>query len=362
MRRRGFTLIELLVVIAIIAVLIALLLPAVQSAREAARRAQCVNNLKQLGLAVQNYISAQDAFPPLFTNFVTDLGYPNSIKTGIWPLGWAVALLPMMEQQALFNTANYTFGAQNPPNSTLANTLLNALVCPSESSATGPHFNGWTNYAANFGGPSPIMAWSGPITPMSSGGFGTSTLDYTNGNVGTHSLAAITDGTSTTACFGERLVGLTSTANINAGSSGNALRVAYQVSLTLPVDTGNATQALQLVQACKAVPATSPSVPAGVNWYSGGVWTGSHGSTLRFNAYSHFNTPNGLTCIDTSSGDTQTPGDFSDALTATSNHSGGVNIGFCDGSVHFIKNTINNQTWWALGSRNLGEIVSADAF
>jgi prepilin-type N-terminal cleavage/methylation domain-containing protein/prepilin-type processing-associated H-X9-DG protein len=362
MHRRGFTLIELLVVIAIIAVLIALLLPAVQSAREAARRMQCVNNLRQLSLGLQNYISAQDAFPPLFTNFVNGTGYPNSTGTGIWPLGWAVALLPMMEQQALFNTANYTFGAQNPPNSTLANTLLSTLTCPSESSATGPHFNGWTNYAANFGGPSPIMAWSGPITPMANGGFGVSSLDHSNGNVGTHGMASITDGTSTTAWAGEKLVGLSSTAAINAGSSGNALRVAFQVNLTLPVDTGNAAQALQLVQACKAVPSTSTSVPAGTNWYTGGVWTGSHGSTLRFNAYSHFNTPNGLSCIDTSSGDTQTPGDFSDALTATSNHPGGVNIGFCDGSVHFIKNTVNYQTWWALGSRNLSEIVSGDAF
>jgi prepilin-type processing-associated H-X9-DG protein len=197
---------------------------------------------------------------------------------------------------------------------------------------------------------------------MGNGGFGVNTLDYSNGNVGTHGVAAITDGTSATAWVGEKLVGLSSTAAINAGSSGNALRIAFQLSLTVPVDTGNAAQALQLVQACKAVPSASTSVSAGTNWYTGGVWTGSHGSTLRFNAYSHFNTPNGLSCIDTSSGDTQAPGDFSDALTATSNHPGGVNIGFCDGSVRFIKNTVNYQIWWALGNRNLGEIISADAF
>ncbi len=357
---RGFTLIELLVVIAIIAVLIALLLPAVQAAREAARRAQCVNNLKQLGLATQNYLSAQEAFPPLFTNFFTTAGYPNSKGTGIWPLGWAVALLPTMEQQALFNTANYTFGAQNPPNSTLANTKVLALVCPSESSSVGPKYNGWTNYAANYGGPSPIMSWTGPITPMGNGGLGVNALDHSNGNVGTNGFASITDGTSNTAAFSEKMVGLSSTAVINASSSGQALRVAFQVGMTVPVDTGNAAQALALIQACKSVPSSSTAV--GANWYTGGVWTGSHGSTLRFNAYNHFNTPNGLSCIDTSAGDTQAPGDYSDPMTATSNHPGGVNVGFCDGSVHFIKNSVNLQTWWALGSRNMGEVISSDAY
>src|SRR4051794_1301589 len=109
-RRGGFTLIELLVVIAIIAVLIALLLPAVQAAREAARRAQCVNNLKQLGLGVQNYLSTNDAFPPLLGNFGLNGNQPASTG-GPWVLGWAVALLPYIEQQQLFNSANYSFGA-----------------------------------------------------------------------------------------------------------------------------------------------------------------------------------------------------------------------------------------------------------
>src|SRR5271168_1332900 len=98
---RGFTLIELLVVIAIIAVLIALLLPAVQAAREAARRAQCVNNLKQLGLAVHNYLSQQNSFPPLIAPFANVNG--PSAATGAWPLSWAVAILPNLEQTQLFN-------------------------------------------------------------------------------------------------------------------------------------------------------------------------------------------------------------------------------------------------------------------
>jgi prepilin-type N-terminal cleavage/methylation domain-containing protein/prepilin-type processing-associated H-X9-DG protein len=366
-RRRGFTLIELLVVIAIIAALIALLLPAVQAAREAARRAQCVNNLMQLGLGVQNYLSANNAFPPLFTSFMI---YPTATPTigkgsGAWPLGWAVSLLPMMEQQALFNAANYSFGANGAINATVSQTKLSTLICPSESQGTGPQWTtSWTNYAANYGGPSPIMAWTGPITPMAAGGIGTSSADYINGNVGTRGIEGITDGTSTTACFGEKLVGLNTTATIPAGSTGQALRVAFLVpGLLVDADTGNAPQALQAVQACRNLPSTTAAT--GSNVYSGAVWTGSHGSTLRFNAYDHYNSPNSLTCLIRYKGDAndgEAAGDDSDAVTATSNHPGGVNVGFCDGSVHFIKNSINLQTWWALGSRNLGEVISSDAF
>src|SRR3569623_601739 len=105
---RAFTLIELLVVIAIIAVLIALLLPAVQAAREAARRSQCVNNLKQLGLAVHNYASINDVIPP------KDM-WPTGVSTGLsnFSVGWPVSLLPNFEQQALFNAYNFSFGAMD---------------------------------------------------------------------------------------------------------------------------------------------------------------------------------------------------------------------------------------------------------
>jgi prepilin-type N-terminal cleavage/methylation domain-containing protein len=138
--RRGFTLIELLVVIAIIAVLIALLLPAVQAAREAASRAQCTNNHKQLGLAVQNYLSQTGAFPPLYTSFNLpgSLAGPND-SNGTWPLNWAVSLLPFLEQTALANSANWSFGAQDAQNlSTISATNVNGLICPSEDFGSGP--------------------------------------------------------------------------------------------------------------------------------------------------------------------------------------------------------------------------------
>jgi prepilin-type N-terminal cleavage/methylation domain-containing protein/prepilin-type processing-associated H-X9-DG protein len=351
--RRGFTLIELLVVIAIIAVLIALLLPAVQAAREAARRAQCVNNLKQLGLAVQNYISTNNAFPPLFDNFGINGNTPANGGEGPWPLSWAVAITPFMEQQQLFASANYSFGAQDGPNSTLSYTKINTLLCPSESYGQGPVFTtSWINYAANFGGPSALQAWSGPIIPMADSNQG-ACFCITNGR-GTFGIEGVTDGTSNTSMFSEKLVSNNS-GNVSP-SSVNARRGAFQVSVSQMTPGQGAAVAQQLVKACQSLPATTTAIDT---TYTSAVWSGSHSGTLRFNAYSHVLPPNQITCIDQGGAP---PGDYSDAITATSNHSGGVNSVFCDGSVHFIKNSINYSTWWALGSRNMGEVLSADSY
>ena len=133
---RGFTLIELLVVISIIAILIALLLPAVQAAREAARRAQCTNNLKQIALAAHNYESANGTFP---------MGTPVRVAT--YSLGWIqagdydlghslfVAILPQMEQSTLYNAVNFSLNITVPENMTITRTQINALLCPSDSTA-----------------------------------------------------------------------------------------------------------------------------------------------------------------------------------------------------------------------------------
>jgi prepilin-type N-terminal cleavage/methylation domain-containing protein/prepilin-type processing-associated H-X9-DG protein len=358
-RRRGFTLIELLVVIAIIAVLIALLLPAVQAAREAARRAQCVNNLKQLGLSVHNYISTNNCFPPLVGNFNTVGGGPP-VNGGAWPLGWAVDLLPNMEQQPLFNSANFSFGASDAPNTTVTYTKVNSLVCPSESQTAGPWVaTSWANYCANFGGPASISAWSGPFVPMGTSNVGTSS-GYTNGNTGTVGIQSVTDGTSNTCMLSEKLIGLSTPASggVYPGSSTQSRRVIFQVSsVTVTNDGGSAAQALQFMQACQNIPSTQASL--GNNAWSGACWSGAHTGTLNFNAYDHVNTPGGMSCVD---GNANQPGDNTDALTANSNHSGGVNAGMADGSVRFIKSTINYTTWWALGSRNLGEILSSDSY
>jgi prepilin-type N-terminal cleavage/methylation domain-containing protein/prepilin-type processing-associated H-X9-DG protein len=359
-KHRGFTLIELLVVIAIIAVLIALLLPAVQAAREAARRAQCVNNLKQLGLGVHNYQSNNNCFPPLMSNF----GAPNTGNfppwgSGDWPLSWAVSLLPFMEQQQLFNTANYSFGAPQSAENTLSTTKVATLICPSESIKVGPWQAGaWINYAANFGGPASIASWSGPIVMLTNSNSGNCAC-YANSNIGSFGIESITDGSSNTCMFSERLIGLAPGGGGGGvmTSSSNAKRVDFPITATVTQDGANGTQAMQVYQACKGLTSTTTS-PAGHDAWSGAVWNGSHSGTLRFNSYDHWNTPNGLTCI--TSGNP--PGSNTDLLTAGSNHSGGVNACFADGSVKFIKDSISPQTWWAIGSRNLGETVSADSY
>ncbi len=126
--RRGFTLIELLVVIAIIAVLIALLLPAVQSAREAARRIQCFNNLKQLGLGMHNYESSNGVLPPEMA-----LAF-NSAGAVAWTSTWGVSsrITPYLELGPLYNAINYTNLTRDPSNATAVSTQLNVFICPSE--------------------------------------------------------------------------------------------------------------------------------------------------------------------------------------------------------------------------------------
>jgi prepilin-type N-terminal cleavage/methylation domain-containing protein/prepilin-type processing-associated H-X9-DG protein len=370
--RRAFTLIELLVVIAIIAVLIALLLPAVQAAREAARRAQCVNNLKQMGLATHNYLSSQNCFPVLISGFnVGGIAGPNtSNPEGPWPLGWAVGILPNMEQTPLYNSSNYSFGAQDGPNTTVSNSKVAGYICPSESLKQGPWpgVSSFINYGANYGGPASLTAWNGMIVPMTgSAASNCQCYPVNNVNVFSHANFApfgtegVTDGTSNTAVYSEKLIGIQLPANgvITPGSI-FAKRVTFNANLgTWPAspDTQNGTIAQQYYQACRSIPGTQVAI--GTNYWNGACWSGSHAGTFRFNAYNHINTPNGLTCSWQGGED---PGQLLTAITAASNHPGGVNVCFGDGSVKFIKDSISVQIWWGLGSRNLGEILSSDSY
>jgi len=372
---RAFTLIELLVVIAIIAVLIALLLPAVQAAREAARRAQCTNNLKQLGLAIHNYHSTNNCLPPLWGNFANP-GYGQPLDGGVgpWPLNWAVAILAYMEQQNLYNAANYFGGpyggAFDPVNlNTVSSAKISTLVCPSESVKTGPWIaSTFTSYHANMGGPASMYAWTGPIVPMNgaySGVPGHANIPEeagsgTTANLGTFGFESVTDGTSNTAMFSEALVGLNGyVGNTYPGNRPNSLRVSYQTGFTVNWDSGNATEALNFVMLCRSLPATT--APTNPTQWSGACWSGDHAGTLHFNAYNHNNTPNGLSCVSGNSWGGP-PGGLNDAITAGSLHPGGVNVCFTDGSVKFIKDSISIPTWWAIGTRNQGELVSADQY
>ncbi|MDG3006894.1 DUF1559 domain-containing protein [Paludisphaera mucosa] len=370
-RRRGFTLIELLVVIAIIAVLIALLLPAVQSAREAARRAQCVNNLKQLGLAAHNYLSQQNCFPPLvqnMSNAETLIGQSDP-----WVIDWTASLLPNMEQTPLYNALNFMMGVNDgqittlggASNSTVLATKVGNLMCPSEDSNSPTNAWGWKNYVANIGGPPVSMTWSGALVPMRSDGAGTTTTGYVNGNCGTFGLQAMTDGSSNTALFCETLIG--------TGPVGNAVTIStarrkptylFTVGQSSVVDQGptNPQAAMQFISACRALPGTTPGfgnlAPANGNfWISGNA-----NAALMWDSYNHWQAPNAQGCDNGADGNTGAWGSYSDAMPPSSNHSGGVNAAFCDGSVKFIKNTVDLPTWWAIGTRNGGEVVSSDAF
>ncbi len=352
-RPRAFTLIELLVVIAIIAVLIALLLPAVQSAREAARRAQCVNNLKQLGLATHNYISTYNVIPP-------QCNYPTSAtQDSGFAWAWTVALLPQMEQQAIFNAVNFSLGNLSNNASTVGYAQLASLLCPSESVSQRPGFPwGTSSYVGNYGGPGQIQAYSGTIIPLQdlalNGGIGTAGWGGTPGVVG---IQSITDGTSNTALFSEHLIGLPNEISFTS-SSINGKRGIFQGTNSSGINTGTA-GALAFAQGCKAIPPTTMSTDTTWIGYS---WLLGYPTHVCLMNYQHVTAPNSVQCAN--------PADIpyiqfvgpAGAAAASSNHSGGVNVAFTDGSVKFIKDSVNLQTWWALGSRNLGEVVSSDSY
>jgi prepilin-type N-terminal cleavage/methylation domain-containing protein/prepilin-type processing-associated H-X9-DG protein len=359
-RRSAFTLIELLVVIAIIAVLIALLLPAVQAAREAARRAQCTNNLKQLGLAVHNYLSVNNVFPlqSMFYNYSA-----VEVASGGWSYGWPLALLPHVEQTPLYNAFNFSIGISGlgstagyvTGNTTVEYNQLAALICPSDGTVIRPQAPwGATNYVGNMGGPGQINAMTGTIVPL--GGW----LNYGDAsNFGPISLAQVTDGTSNTALFSERLMGVTGNPSV-ARASANAKRAVFQGTVKAAINSGPA-GALSLVQGCNSLPGTLMSLES---YGSGAYWLASFPWHVVVNDYLHAGPPNGVACQNNPDyfGTWFTFSGPTGSAPPTSNHPGGVNICFSDGHVQFIKDSISLQTWWALGSRNLGEVISSDQY
>jgi prepilin-type N-terminal cleavage/methylation domain-containing protein/prepilin-type processing-associated H-X9-DG protein len=335
-QKQGFTLIELLVVIAIIAVLIALLLPAVQSAREAARRAQCINNLKQIGLAVHNYESAQGSFPP-------------GEKGCCWGT-WGVFILPYLEQQALYNAFN-SYGNNAPPNTnatdfdlryagacntTVAYSQVKGYMCPSDPSA-GVARNGtqtrYHNYAVNYGNtdqaqtaayalPLPsnptlsVKFIGGPFTDM-----GSPFIDdpgYATGFaiLQPAKIATLIDGTSNTLMASELKIASPQNANDLRGYTWWGPSASFTAIIppnsTFPDIMGNGGCAIQ------NPPCTNGFTPSGAQYPV--VYLG-----------------------------------------ARSFHPGGVNATMCDGSVKFVKSTVNILTWMAISTPNGGEVVSSDS-
>jgi prepilin-type N-terminal cleavage/methylation domain-containing protein len=196
--RRGFTLIELLVVIAIVAVLIALLLPAVQSAREAARRVQCINNLKQIGIAMHNYHTALNTFPMSDTQNYVDAYGGYYTEWGTWSC--QALLLGYMEGQPIYNSCNFNWNVWwaggYPINLTVTNTIVNSFICPSDGlSPDPPNWQQWVghtnNYVACLG--TTTFQWS----PDSTGVFA---------HKNAYGVQRITDGSSNTIAFSESLI------------------------------------------------------------------------------------------------------------------------------------------------------------
>ncbi len=356
---RAFTLIELLVVIAIIAVLIALLLPAVQSAREAARRAQCVNNLKQISLAVHNYVSQQGAFPPFAANYAQgSTGYWQA-----WPTGWTSSILPEIEMMPMYNALNFAYGTWDAQNTTVSESSVKAYVCPSEDKGPPTWPGTKLNYYANLGGPSSVITWSGVMVAMkddSRGASGAWSNVPGDGNKACFGFESVTDGSSNTALVSEKLVGMNWTAPVYPGNP-LAVRFLFNTSFMVNPDSGNATEAMQFVNTCRGLPGTFAANDSS-GLYIGFLWPSAACNTNEANSgYNHYNTPNGLSCTASNTQNAQLGG-FMDILTATSNHPGGVNVGFTDGSVRFIKNSIAVSTWWALGTRNQGEVIGSDSY
>ncbi len=349
---RGFTLIELLVVIAIIAVLIALLLPAVQAAREAARRAQCTNNLKQIGLAFHNYESTHGSFIP-------SCMFPAPVDSWGWGPSGILSMLPFIEQGALWNaynvgpvSCNSAGCGQYEQNTTVFNTQVSAFLCPSD----GPERQvSLSNYVGNYGGPHQLRPYSGTfiptVTPIAADQW------ITNGST-TVKISSITDGTSNTALFSEVLTGTggPNASLVRPGDMPRAKRVHFSASGMSNFDPTAAAVNAQIA-ACQALPMTTTGIGG-----ERGDWFRSYPFYVNFNAYNHMETPNKISCATTQSSAGNPGQDYYGTAPPSSNHSGGVNMAMSDGSVRFVKDTVDRATWWAIGTRNGGEVVGSDQF
>jgi prepilin-type N-terminal cleavage/methylation domain-containing protein/prepilin-type processing-associated H-X9-DG protein len=349
-RRRGFTLIELLVVIAIIAVLIALLLPAVQMAREAARRTQCRNNLKQIGLALHNYHATHQVFP-----FGKGLDY-RAVLPGIpvYPRWSTHALiLPELEYASLYNAINFDFPPETPGMGGVVNFMpayanpngvnaresryaIETFFCPSDPASTSSSLNwpGQNNYVGNQGG------WlcdrsdqAGAATDNSPGERQTGVLYYLS-----HvQIRDIVDGTSHTALFSEKLRG-----DGIPNPRSDMFIIPHQTSMAATFDT------CSNLNVMTATPLTSKY---GWSWVMG-----ENCCTL----YNHVAAPNRNTC-----GGTGFPGTMTNMamqVPPSSRHTGGVNVLMCDGAVHFISDAVDLDTWRALGTRAKEEVISNNSY
>jgi prepilin-type N-terminal cleavage/methylation domain-containing protein/prepilin-type processing-associated H-X9-DG protein len=371
-RARGFTLIELLVVVSIIGVLTGLLLPAVQSAREASRRAQCSNNLKQIGLAMNGYVGVWVALPPVCVDQQWDsAGKPMLQPHQTW--SQHARLLPYLDQNPLYNAINWHFGARGsdgdavyadrtPPDNasggrdsipqmTVLVTSVAAFLCPSDNNpgSSGTFIVGGrsqlvaaSNYPCNIGLNRRITGGVLDSWALNGPNYVASNWDETVS--ATRSMDSFLDGTSATATYSEWIKGEA----VPTGRSRNGLLEVYN----LGQNSNFFRTDQQFMQLCNSVPINS----ANQQWQWKGEWWG-YGATM---IYSHTQTPNRTSCV---YHDINEDGRGTITMaSASSNHPGGVNVLFMDGSVRFVKSSVSFRTWYAIATPSYGEPVSSESY
>jgi prepilin-type processing-associated H-X9-DG protein len=319
-RSSGFTLIELLVILAIIGLLVALLLPAIQAAREASRRALCQNNLRQLGLALTNYEGVKGAFP----FGVGGTGVPGRVPR------WSAQsqMLTYLEQAAVFNAINvnylpWSFEPLGAANLTAVSTRIAVFLCPSDTDLVADDGQmGHNSYRACAGTkPYNLAADSPDGTGRNDGSFWYQSAIRT---------AMLTDGTSNTAIFSERCLGTLTRIDPKGD---------YYV-------TGTA-----VAECDQADPAATPRADNPLE-QSGGRWSDGN---ICYTRYQHILTPNRNSCYLGGIVDNDGP----ILTTATSRHNGGVNMSTADGSVRFVKDSVNVKVWTALATLAGGDVVDS---
>jgi len=381
-KQSGFTLVELLVVIAIIGILIALLLPAVQAAREAARRMSCSNKVKQLALSLHNYHDAHKVFP------CGAMGYgAGSVRGSVF-----IALMPYIEQGALYSgymsrIQELSLVSPRPAHTVysgnvndFANTRVEAFLCPSDEGHTAGLVgqNRPTNYRASFGD-WPTYSASGNGNNRTDNPRGAFSLRHDQ----SRSISGFKDGTSNTVVFSESIIGL----NADAGNMEVPGNLAQQLGATFGQPSGDpgtasvvSPAATSNLSVCWATTTDKRYYVTGTNVYRGVAGRRWGDSMTIYTGFMPIFPPNGgPSCL--------VGGELSmSVVTASSNHTGGVNCGLGDGSVRLVSSTINSLSpgvpadysnpagktalivssgpspfgvWGALGSVNGGESAEA---
>ncbi len=325
-RNRGFTLIELMVAILIIGVLCSLMVPAVAASREAARRAQCVCNLKQMALAVASYEAAHGVYP----YGVGGGAPPGAGRVPRWSTH--SQLLCELDQVNVLNALNFSGVAWlsdpvfGPQNGTALTTTLPVFLCPSDPDAmTDPYRLGHVSYRGNAGTlPYNLAADSPDGTGRNNGVFWYQSAVR---------IAQVTDGTSNSALFSERCLGSPNASDVKADYYMNGTNVATCQAATPGVTSRYAV----------------PYELSGQRWGDG---------ALFYTRYNHILPPNKPSCL---LGGTSDYG-CSVVVSASSRHPGGVNLATIDGAVRFVKDSVAPWSWKAVGTIAEGEVVSASSY